>query len=37
MFKGSPTVVMVYKTEVDVALCSILELLTSTIFRAENV
>jgi hypothetical protein len=37
MLKGSATVVMFYETEVDVALCSTLELLTCTIFRAENV
>jgi hypothetical protein len=37
LLKGSATVALVYETEVDVALCSTLELLTSTIFRPENV
>jgi hypothetical protein len=37
MLKGSATVVMVYESEIDVPQCSTLELLTSTIFRAENV
>jgi hypothetical protein len=37
MLKGSVNVVMVYEIEVDVALRSTLELLTSSIFRAENV
>jgi hypothetical protein len=37
MLKGSATMVMAYETEVVVALCSTLELLIFTIFRAENV